>query len=87
MYIVETSSSVLPSSGGTTIFRILDGEGGSPVTNFWYTLSTGERPFWETHTKNAETFTITFDENTEQEERSITYTFYREVDVDGVLTE
>lgn len=87
MYVVETSSSVFPSSGGTTIFRILDGEGGSPVTNFWYTLSTGERPSWETHTKNAETFTITFDENTEQEERSITYTFYREVDVDGVLTE
>ena len=87
MYVVETSSSVFPSSGGTTIFRILDGEGGSPVTNFWYTLSTGERPSWETHTKNAETFTVTFDENTEQEERSITYTFYREVDVDGVLTE
>lgn len=87
MYVVETSSSVFPSSGGTTIFRILDGEGGSPVTNFWYTLSTGGRPSWETHTKSAETFTITFDENTEQEERSITYTFYREVDVDGVLTE
>ena len=87
MYVVETSSSVFPSSGGTTIFRILDREGGSPVTNFWYTLSTGGRPSWETHTKNAETFTITFDENTEQEERSITYTFYREVDVDGVLTE
>ncbi|MDD2509454.1 MAG: BACON domain-containing carbohydrate-binding protein, partial [Aliarcobacter skirrowii] len=87
MYVVETSSSVFPSSGGTTIFRILDGEGGSPVTNFWYTLSTGERPSWETHTKKAETFTVTFDENTEQEERSITYTFYREVDVDGVLTE
>ncbi|MCK9327033.1 MAG: hypothetical protein M0P69_16190, partial [Bacteroidales bacterium] len=87
MYVVETSSSVFPSSGGTTIFRILDGEGGSPVTNFWYALSTGERPSWETHTKNAETFTITFDENTEQEERSITYTFYREVDVEGVLTE
>lgn len=87
MYVVETSSSVFPSSGGTTIFRILDGEGGSPVRNFWYALSTGERPSWETHTKNAETFTVTFDENTEQEERSITYTFYREVDVDGVLTE
>lgn len=87
MYVVETSSSIFPSSGGTTIFRILDGEGGSPVTNFWYTLSTGGRPSWETHTKSAETFTVTFDENTEQEERSITYTFYREVDVDGVLTE
>ena len=84
MYIVETSSSVFASTGGTVVLRILNAEGGSPITNFWYTLSTGTRPSWETHAKSAETFTVTFDENLETDSRAITYTFYTEVTVDGV---
>lgn len=82
MHISIQNDTILPYYGGSVSFRILDAEGGNPVTNFWYTLSTGARPPWENHTKSAETFYAQFEENETQTPRSITYTFYRNIVVD-----
>ena len=82
MHISIQNDTILPYYGGSVSFRILDAEGGNPVTDFWYTLSTGARPPWQNHTKSAETFYAQFEENETQSLRSITYTFYRNVVVD-----
>ena len=86
MYVIETNGNVVPRTGGTLVFRVVDDEN-NPITNFWYTLSTGMRPEWEEHTKINETFTVVLQPNNDLEERSLTYTFYREVVIDDVLTE
>lgn len=79
MHISIQNDTTIPYYGGSVSFRILDAEGGNPVTNFWYTLSTGARPPWQNHTKSAETFYAEFEENETQTPRSITYTFYRNI--------